>query len=510
MTKTQRTGVWHGVLAICIAAGFAAAAAPGVRAQAAATEKPAKVGSAAVESANVEALLVSDIHFEPFWDPAKTEKLMTAPVSGWNAILAEPASADQAARFEELQTTCKARGADTSYALYRSSLTAIHEDAKDAKFVVLSGDLIAHNFSCKFGATFPKATPGEYRTFVEKTIEYVMREMRAALPGVPVYAALGNNDSDCGDYELDANGAFLAEIGKIFSADFPANERADALRDFSAGGYYNVRLPVPMEHTRMLVLDDLFMSRQYATCGGKADAAPAAAQIAWLTEQLDAARRDHEKVWVMSHIPPGVNPYATATKVLDMCAGGKPTMFLNSEALPEAMASYGDVIELAMFAHTHADEMRLLKPAVGDPKGGVAIKMVGSISPVNGNNPSFTVAEVDAATAQLKDYRVFVASNQTGPDASANSNAGTLWSEEYDFAKTYKEPAFTAATVADLVAGFKADPTAQSSASQSYIRNYGSGSGGARAIGAFWQPYTCALRNDGADAFRSCVCQGGQ
>jgi sphingomyelin phosphodiesterase acid-like 3 len=491
MTKTQRTGAWHGVLAICIAAGFAAT--PGVRAQASAST---------VKPGTVEALFVSDIHFEPFWDPAKAAKLMAAPVSGWNAIMADPASADQATRFAELQATCKARGADSSYALYESSLKAIREDASGAKFVVLSGDLIAHNFQCKFDATFPKATPGEYRAFVEKTIEYVMRELRAALPGVPVYAALGNNDSDCGDYELDANGAFLADIGKTLTADFPTKERADALRDFSAGGYYNVRLPAPLGHTRMLVLDDLFMSRQYATCGGKSDPAPAAAQIAWLEQQLIAARRGKEKVWVMSHIPPGVNPYATATKVLDLCSGGKPTMFLNSEALPDAMAGYGDVITLAIFAHTHMDELRLLKPAAGDPQDGVAIKMVGSISPVNGNNPSFTVAEVNAATAQLMDYQVFVASNQTGVD--------TQWSEEYDFAQAYKEPAFTAATVADLVTGFKADPTAQSSASQSYIKNYGSGGGGTRAIGAFWQPYTCALRNDGADAFRSCVCQGGQ
>jgi sphingomyelin phosphodiesterase acid-like 3 len=476
-----------------------------MRARAAAsTEKPATVGSARVESATnkpgtVEALFVSDVHFEPFADPAKAAKLMAAPVSEWNAILAGPASADQVARFTELQTTCKARGADTSYTLYESSLRAMHEDAKGAKFVVLSGDLIAHNFSCKFSTTFPNAKPGEYRAFVEKTIEYVMRKLRAALPGVPVYAALGNNDSDCGDYELDANSAFLADIGRILTADFPASERANALHDFSAGGYYSVRLPAPLGHTRILVLDDLFMSRQYATCGGKADPAPAAAQIAWLTQQLDAARRSKEKVWVMSHIPPGVNPYATATKVLDLCSGGKPTMFLNSEALPDAMTNYGDVIELAIFAHTHMDEMRLLKPGAGDPKDGVAIKMVGSISPVNGNNPSFTVAEIDAAKAQLKDYRVFVASNQTGVDAQ--------WSEEYDFAQAYKEPAFTAATVADLVAGFKADPTGQSDASKSYIKNYGEGSA-ARALGAFWQPYTCALRNDGAEAFRECVCGG--
>jgi sphingomyelin phosphodiesterase acid-like 3 len=456
----------------------------------------------------VEALFVNDIHFEPFADPAKAARLKAAPVSGWNAILAEPASADQAAKFAELQQACKARGADTSYALYQSSLAAMKRDAAGAKFVVLSGDLVAHEFSCKYEATFHETMPGEYRAFVEKTINYVMRELRAALPGVPVYAALGNNDSDCGDYQLDPDGAFLAEVGKTLTADLPAKERTEAQRVFGEAGYYSASLPVPMEHTRILVLDDLFMSRQYATCGGKPSAAPAAAQVSWLTKQLDTARRSKEKVWVMSHIPPGVNPYATAMKVLDLCSGGKPQMFLSSEALPDAMSNYGDVITLAIFAHTHMDEMRLLKPTeAGAPPGGVAVKVVGSISPVDGNNPSFTVAEIDAATAQLKDYQVFVASNQTGPDASPNWNSATQWSEEYDFAKAYNEPAFTAATVADLVAGFKADPTGQSDASKSYIKNYGEGSA-ARAIGAFWQPYTCALRNDGADAFRECVCGG--
>jgi sphingomyelin phosphodiesterase acid-like 3 len=124
---------------------------------------------------------------------------------------------------------------------------------------------------------------------------------------------------------------------------------------------------------------------------------------------------------------------------------------------------------------------------------------VGSISPINGNNPSFTVAEIDAATAELKDYQVFVGSNQTGVD--------TKWGEEYDFAEAYQEDAFTAASAADLIAGFKADPTAKNPASQRYIRNFGSGTA-ARNIGAFWQPYTCALSDDGADAFRECVCGG--
>jgi len=499
MKKTHRASVRQGAIALCVASLFAGAA--GMKAQAAATaHKPATASSArpTAQSHTVEALFVSDIHFEPFWDPAKAAKLKAAPLSAWNAILAGPASADQSARFAELLKTCKVRGADTSYPVYESSLRAIHDDAKAAKFVVLSGDLMAHDFSCKFASTFPEAKPGEYRAFAERTIEFVMRKLRGTLPGVPVYAALGNNDSDCGDYQLDPNSAFLAEIGKSVTADFPAGERADAERTFAEGGFYSVRLPAPMAHTRMLVLDDLFMSRQYATCGGKANSAPAAAQIVWMEQQLNAARRSHEKVWVMSHIPPGVNPYATATKVLDLCSGGKPTMFLKSEALPDAMSNYGDVIALAIFAHTHMDEIRILKPAAaGAPAEGVAVKMVGSISPIDGNNPSFTLAQINAATGQLKDYRVIVASNQTGVD--------TQWSEEYDFAKTYKKDAFTAGSDEDLIARFKADPTAQAPASQSYIQNYSPG-GGSRALGVFWQPYTCALRNDGADAFRECVC----
>jgi len=493
MIKTHGAGVWNGAFTLCFAAVIAGA--PRTIAQAAApAQKPATTSAA---GPTVEALFVSDIHFEPFWDPAKAERLKAAPVSEWNAILAGPASADQAARFAELLQTCKVHGSDTPEALYESSLRALHEDAKGAKFVVLSGDLIAHDLSCKFATTFPEAKPGEYRVFAEKTIDYVMRMLRGALPGVPVYAALGNNDSDCGDYQLDPDSAFLAEIGKTLTADFPAKERAEALRTFAEGGYYNVKLPAPMAHARMLVLDDLFMSQRYATCGGTANPAPAAAQIVWLEQQLNAARRSHEKVWVMSHIPPGVNPYATAVKVLDLCSGGKPQMFLKSEALPDAMSNYGDVIELAIFAHTHMDEMRILEPAAAAPEPGVAVKMVGSISPIDGNNPSFTVAQIDAATAQLKDYRVIVASNTTG--------VGTTWAEEYDFAQTYKVGAFTAASAGDLIAGFKADPTAQTAASKSYIQNYGSGSG-ARALGTFWQPYTCALRNDGADAFRECVC----
>jgi sphingomyelin phosphodiesterase acid-like 3 len=450
----------------------------------------------------MQALFVSDIHFEPFLDPGKAQKLAAAPVAEWNAILAAPASADAAAQWAKVQQACYVRGADTSFVLYQSSLHAIHAQASGVKFVIVGGDLVAHAFDCKFNAVFPKAAPGDYRSFVEKTIAFVLAELRAALPGVPVYAALGNNDSDCGDYQLDANGAFLKESGPVFAADLRGAEKARALETFAAGGNYSVRLPVPIENARLLVLDDLFMSEKYQTCGGKADGTPAAAQIDWLKQQLDEARQKKETVWVMAHIPPGVDSYSTARKWQALCAGGKPKMFLKSEALPEALASYGDVVRLAIFAHTHMDEVRLLTPAKTDAvQEPVAVKMVASISPIDGNIPSFTLATVDSATASLADYRVIAASNQTGVDA--------VWSEEYDFAKTYGEPAFTAATVGSLIAGFKADPAAQSASSQSYLRYYMTGVD-MRMLSLIWQPYACSLTNTAIDAYRECVCSNAR
>lgn len=450
-------------------------------------------------SANIEVLFVSDIHFEPFWDPAKAPRLLAAPVGEWNAILSAPDTTDRAARFDEIQKKCATRGADSSYTLYQSSLKAIHAHAAHARFMVLSGDLMSHEFSCKFAAVFPKPAPGDYRAFSEKIVDYVLAELRAALPEAALFAALGNNDSDCGDYQIDANGEFLSALAPEFTRGFSEPDRQQAAHDFAMGGYYSARLPAPVKNTRLLVLDDLFMSRRYQTCAGKTDPAPAAAQIAWLKQQFERARQSGEKIWVMSHIPPGVDPYGTAHKALNICGGAAPQMYLSSEKLPETMAEYGDVIQLAVFAHTHQDEMRLLMPdAANASHGPVPVKMIASISPVDGNNPSFTIGRVDPTTGTLTDYRVIAASNQTG--------IATTWAEEYDFARAYREPAFTAATLTTLLAGFKADPTGRSPESQSYLRNYMTGVD-LRGLGLIWQPYVCALTNDSATSFTSCVCK---
>jgi sphingomyelin phosphodiesterase acid-like 3 len=469
-------------------------------AQLAAESKPA----AGKAPAAVPALLLSDIHFEPFFDPAKVPQLASAPASQWKEILGSAASPDQEQRFAALKQQCHSKGEDTTGALLQSSLLAMRAQAAGVAFITVSGDLMAHQFDCKFNTLFPHAAAGDLPAFAEKTLAYVQLQLRAAFPGVPLYVALGNNDSGCGDYQIDAQSAFLAAEARTVSADLPAADRDEAQRSFANAGYYGASLPAPIQGARLLALDDLFMSKNYATCAGKPDPTGAQEQLTWLRRQLTAARAKHEKVWVMGHIPPGVNLASTAAKHPDFCASRKVAPFLASDELPNLLTEFGDVIALALFGHTHMDELRLLQPQDGAgaptasaPRAAIALKMVPSISPVHGNNPSFTLAQVDPATARLMDYKVIAASNLSGVKAD--------WKEEYDYGKAYSASAFDAAAVEKLVQEFAADPGATQAPSQAYLKSVFTG-GQMPILGLFWPPYVCSLSHFSAEGFTACAC----
>ena len=420
-------------------------------------------------------------------------------MSEWKAILAAPPSPDQPQRFAALQQTCHVRGVDTSFALFHSSLKAMRSQAASVKFVAVSGDLISHSFPCKYNALLPQSTPESRETFAEKTLTYVMDELYGAFPGVPVYVALGNNDSGCGDYRLDAHSEFLANTGKQVTRNFPASERPSAEESFAAGGYYSVSLPAPIRERPPAGSQRYFHVEQLRTCAGKPDPTASGPQLAWLAQQLSKARANKQKVWVMGHIPPGVDLYGSAKKLGNLCGGQDPTMFLSSEKLADLLAAYGDVIELAIFAHTHMDEVRLLKDATQPPASqkSVPIKMVSSISPIHNNHPSFTLAQIDPSTAALVDYRVFSSSNLTGDKAT--------WTEKYDFAQSYHETAFSSSSVSHLIAGFAADSGATTQASQNYIGDFSVGNP-SPVLQVFWPQYVCTLSNDTPQAFRDCVC----
>jgi len=456
------------------------------------------------EQDSFPALLVSDIHFDPFLDPAKARQLVSAPLSQWNAILSAPPSADQGQAVAELQQRCSGRGQDASYTLLQSSLQAMRTQAADAKFITVSGDLIAHSFFCKYTALVPGSKSGDYQAFVLNTLNFVLGELRSAFPGRPIYVALGNNDTACDDYRLDAGSDFLDEAGRIIALSLPASEQQAARRMFAQGGYYSSAMGTVMPGTRLIVINDLFLSPKYSTCAGKANATAGAEELAWLRNELSQLRKSGQKAWVMGHIPPGADPYSTAAKFKDICAKDAPEMFLASDDLADLLIEYADVIRLGIFAHSHMDEMRLLQPQNGDretsDQHSVAVKILPSISPVDGNDPSFTIARIDPAAALLQDYEVIAASNLTGIAAA--------WSREYDYAQVYHQTQFSPAALKELISTFENDSSAKTAASQEYLRDYFVGDRSAE-LKPLWRPYVCTLANHTARAFAACVCSAG-
>ena len=372
----------------------------------------------------ISVVFLSDIHFNPFNDPGTVARLVAAPISRWNTLLA---AQPQSPTLTSAQQGCAAQP-DTQYALLQSALTPMRTQAASARFVTISGDLLGHNFLGCFEAfvlaqdhpedfSFAKPTPlseaqqRQYSAFVDKTLRYLTTQLALSFPGRPIYIALGNNDTDCDDYRLTPGSDFLRRTGALIALRLPLSQRAAIRRSFTQGGNY--RLPIAaLPNTTLIVLDDLFLAEGYTSCstadhpGESASAQspdPAAAQIAWLKSQLDAAAAAHRKVWVMAHIPPGLDLYRTLK-------AGHPVTFLKSDYnLTPILTAHPETVRLAIFAHTHFDGMSQL--AASDASRSIPLKSVQSLSPGHGNPPSFTVAKIDPRTSDMLEYTIVAAVN---------------------------------------------------------------------------------------------------
>ncbi len=449
-------------------------------------------------STTVPVVMLSDLHFDPFHDPAKFDRLRAAPAEQWQKILAEPDSPTITEDIAKLNAKCRSRGVDTPWTLLESSLAAAHAESPHALFVTVSGDLLAHLFDCRFNALATKPAEGDYSAFAAKTLAYVAAEMHRTFGKTPVYLALGNNDSGCGDYRESSNSPFLKNAAESFAEDVASTDAMkDILTVFPDSGSYTVALPAPVVKGRLIVLQDLFLARTYAGCNGKPDTAAAAAQLDWLRQQLSTAHAAHEQVWVMAHIPPGLDLYSTTTGNRDVCGGQAPVMFLHDEKLVDVLTDFAPDIRLAIFAHTHNDEMRLFQSADGSAL--VAGKLVPSISPINGNYPAFTLAEVDPKTAILKDFRVLASDSKTGVAAK--------WAQTYKFSTAYHASAYTPATLATILKTFRADAQSEKPESNAFEQNF-MVNGGLRslAIRLVWPQYVCMMQNNTPAAYKTCIC----
>jgi 3',5'-cyclic AMP phosphodiesterase CpdA len=426
-------------------------------------------------------LALSDVHFDPMADPALVDRLNSAAPEAWAQIFAT--SKDK---------SLGRAGRDTDWPLLSSALSAMKEAQPHPDFVVMAGDFLAHDFRAHFDATATNHSAPAYRAFVARTMRFLALELERTFPNTPILPVLGNNDSYCGDYGVTPGGGFLKDMLSTIRGLLGGAASADFARDWSSLGNYSARLP-RLPQVRIVALDDIFFSTHYsAACGGMAAGDPGKRTLAWLADRLAAARRAHEHVWLLYHIPPGIDDYATAR--FGACPDRIVPLWKAASAKKFAAlhTKYAGTITASLAGHLHIDTFRL------DDRTAF-ILTIPAVSPIFGQNPAFKTLSYDAA-GRLDDATTYELPSLSG---------GAAWVPEYRFTSEWRLPRLDLASLERLYQKIGAEPQTRAR----WLSLY------ALSNGSFWPSEAaekerraraayCAAGHLSAAGFAACYCVG--
>lgn len=432
-------------------------------------------------------LVISDFHFDPFdgLNREQFQKLAVAPIEEWPGILASQPPA--------------AYGRDAPLALVESSLSDARQRLADPDFILCPGDFLAHNWQDKYDrlAEKPRAQdPRAYRAFTTNAVRLLADRIRRAFPKTPFYPVLGNDDSYCGDYMIGPDSDFLSMFAEVFEPLLHAEtmdvDPAKFCAMFAPGGHYTIRLPHLRNH-RLVALNTVFFATQYENACGSSTATPSLDQLAWLETTLAAAESANETIWLLMHIPAGVDSYRTSRTRGDAKGFWQPE--LTSQFL-KLVQRYQATIQFAFAGHTHMDDFRLVRL---EGKSLLLTKIVPAISPIFGNNPGYQAFEYDRETGAVQNYKTFfLAMTRTGPQAAPGAPASPLWRVEYDFRDAYRLSELNVAAIDRL-----ADDLANGGPFQKPYLQYYSVSG--PAVNIELRVLNCAIGNVTVSGCNACL-----
>src|SRR5262245_18282093 len=178
-------------------------------------------------------LSVRDFHFDPFNDPKLFPELVASPPSEWTRIFTGSGVSGYGQYLK-----------DSNYNLFVSALKHAALAAPKAEFILLAGDWLAHGFSDSYYQYAGNRDPQGLHEFIDKTISFLTQLIREQFPDIPVYPALGNEDSYCGDYQLQPKGEFLRRTADTWKGLLRNDNNEQAfLQTFPTGGYYAASTP---------------------------------------------------------------------------------------------------------------------------------------------------------------------------------------------------------------------------------------------------------------------------
>ncbi|KAJ9142785.1 Sphingomyelin phosphodiesterase [Pleurostoma richardsiae] len=343
---------------------------------------------------------------------------------------------------------------DSPVSLEDSLYAAIKAIVPDAAFSLFTGDIVDH-------AVWNT-------TQAQNTIDIDDAYGRMAAAGLPlVYGTVGNHEgSPTNAFPPAAVGTQAQWVYDALSAAWTpwlgATEAAEA-KDFGA---YSVKYPGG--NLKVVSLStNLYYTQNYWLYEEPMERDPSG-QLAWLVEELDASERAGERVYIVGHMPMGVD---------DAFHDG-------SNYFDQIVNRYDATIAAMFFGHTHVDHFEIHYSSYENRTHSAAVMtsyIAPSLMPMSGH-PAFRVYDVDPVTFAVLDATTYIA-DMTDP--SFQSAAGPSWTKYY--------------SARDAYGPLVSPPLSQSSSSPnaSWTRE--------ELSPAFWHNVTAALEADQAafDAYNA-------
>eukprot|EP00794_Sanderia_malayensis_P011730 gene11730-12950_t len=302
----------------------------------------------------------------------------------------------------------------------------IQDTHKDLDYIIWTGDVPPHNVW------------NQSRDDQLSTLTFAFKEFEKYFPEMKIYPCLGNHESaPVNSFPppfvkgKESNAWLLKALADIWGKWLPEDTKPTILK----GGYYTVLV---RKGLRIISLNMNYCNNQnYWLLVNNADPA---GQLEWMVGILEQAEKNHEKVHILGHIPPGVSD----------CLKHWSWNYY------QVINRYSHVITAQFFGHTHHDELEIFYQD-DDLKKPSSIAYIGpSVTPYTNLNPGYRIYEIDGdhpnSTAVVLDHLTYIIDLE-----KANKEGKAEWNLEYRATESYKMKSLLPADWDDLVETMKTD-----------------------------------------------------
>ncbi|KAI8964894.1 sphingomyelin phosphodiesterase [Daldinia sp. FL1419] len=354
----------------------------------------------------IQVVHFSDIHVDPLYvegananctKPICCRTYTDADKPGFNDFPAGPYG----------EHTC-----DSPVSLEESMYAAIQEIAPNASFAIFTGDVVDH--------AVWNTSESQNAFDIEDAYG------RMARAGLRVYGTAGNHEASPtnsfppapADSDNTNNTAqWLYDLLSATWSRWIGPRAAATTREFGA---YSVQHNSGEGKLRIISLStNLYYVHNYWLYEEPMQRDPSG-QLAWLVEELDAAEKGGERVYIIGH----------------MSMGSEDAFHDASNYFDQVVKRYEGTIAAMFFGHTHYDEFQLSYSDNSYKSHSTAIAtsyIAPSLTPTSGN-PAFRVYTVDPITFGILDVTTYIANTS---DPSFSSPAGPRWSKYYSASSSY-------------------------------------------------------------------------